>query len=343
MARVFQRPDRAGWWVEYRDAEGRKRREKCRSKDTAQKLLARRLDEVDKRRKLGTPETRNVTFDDFAEIYLSRYAAQKSAYQRDELVLEVHLIPTFAGKLLSQITRADIDAYTARRAALVKPATVNRELGVLSRMLSLAVEWDYLETAPRLRRLRVHATKLVFLEPDEIRRLLAVCLPRYRTLFAFLILTGLRREEALSLRWPDVDLERGLVTLARTKNWKGRVVPMPDNITAMLAALERNGEYVFQWRGKRLQQNRIQRPLKSAVLRAGIDKPVSPHTFRHTYASLLVMAGVDLVTVAELLGHSSLEMVRRYAHLSESHRIQAAKRLGSVLDTVTDTEKVSDS
>lgn len=341
MARVFQRPDRAGWWVEYRDAEGRKRREKCRSKDTAQKLLARRLEEVDKRVKLGVGPCPPILFLEFCEIFLADHVAGMKDKVRPKVVIDCHLIPRFGNRWLTAITQADVDQYAAERRKLVKPATVARELNVLRKLLNCAVAWGYRDVPIRITLPKVSNRRLVFLEADEIRRLIDATTATYRPMVLLLIFTGLRLGEVLSLQWQDVDLARGLLTVVASKNDKGRTIPLPDGVLSVLRKLPRQGEHVFGT-GKRYAQGILRKPLKRACEVAGITKPVTPHVLRHTYASQLVMAGVDLVTVAELLGHSSLAMVRRYAHLSEDHRINAARKLQAILDTPADTQNRHD-
>jgi integrase len=141
---------------------------------------------------------------------------------------------------------------------------------------------------------------------------------------------GLRvRSEAFSLSWANVDLGRGLVTVqgAFAKTGKTRTVPLNRTLREALATLKKtaSGEHVFTRRdGKPLRALRT--VFMKACARAKLAD-VTPHVLRHTFASRLAMAGVDLRTIQELGGWRSLKMVERYAHLSPNHKAEAVERL----------------
>jgi integrase len=177
----------------------------------------------------------------------------------------------------------------------------------------------YHGAAPRIKLVRVAAGRLRFLNADEESRLLDAAHEPLRTIILVGIHTGLRvHSEALTLQKADVDVARRLLTVqaAYAKNGKTRTIPLNSVVrTALEVHLGRTpGPYLFSSReGRRLRD--IRAGFDAACIRAGV-KGVTPHTLRHTFASNLVMAGVDLRTVQELGGWSSLAMVERYAHLS---------------------------
>ncbi len=134
---------------------------------------------------------------------------------------------------------------------------------------------------------------------------------------------GLRIEaEALQLRWADVDLKRGLLTVpaAYAKNGTSRTVPLNSVLRAALIEMktEATSDYVFVGRGGKALRS-ITNAFETACSEAGI-KGVSPHTLRHTFASRLTMAGVDVRTIQELGGWKTMALVERYSHLSPRHR-----------------------
>ena len=147
---------------------------------------------------------------------------------------------------------------------------------------------------------------------------------------------GLRiPSEALQLRWPDIDLRsrpgypNGALTVqaAYAKNGTSRTVPLNSVLRAELATLKEvaTGELVFVGRcGMPLRS--IRNALETACAKAGLED-VTPHTLRHTFASRLAMAGVDLRTIQELGGWKTLALVQRYSHLSPSHKAEALEKI----------------
>ena len=141
---------------------------------------------------------------------------------------------------------------------------------------------------------------------------------------------GLRiKAEALTLRWPSIDLKSGVLTVeaAYAKNGNTRTIPLNSTVLEALKALHTSpiGEHVFV-NEKGLAYRSIASIFKRACRRANLTD-VTPHTLRHTFASRLVMAGVDLRTIQELGGWQTLAMVERYAHLSPGHKAQAVERI----------------
>lgn len=146
------------------------------------------------------------------------------------------------------------------------------------------------------------------------------------------LLTGFRRQELTSLRPEDVDLGHDLVSVAAcyAKNGEHRTVPMTAGLKAIMheaLASRRNARTVFSREtGEPWTVNTFYKDFQKACHRAGIEN-ISPHILRHTYASRLVMAGVDLRTTQELMGHKDIDMTLRYAHLSPSHKRAAVEAL----------------
>ncbi len=186
---------------------------------------------------------------------------------------------------------------------------------------------------PEVKLLKEPKRRLRFLEHDDEHKLLAAAPPLLKNLIILGVNTGLRiRAEALALRWKeDVDFRRGVLTVqaAYAKNGQTRAVPLNDRVLTALAELKRasRGSYVFSKPDGR-PYNSLEKPFTALVRQVGLaGTGVSLHTLRHTFASRLVMAGVDLRTVQELGGWSDLSMVQRYAHVSPSHKAEAVRRI----------------
>jgi len=144
-----------------------------------------------------------------------------------------------------------------------------------------------------------------------------------------LLHTGLRKSEFLGLRWKDVDLRTGVLSIPRSKNGETRHIPMTSAVRAVLAQLPRpltGTSLVFSNSIGGRDLRWAEKTFPKAVSAARIDD-FRLHDIRHTFASRLAMAGVDMLTIKDLGGWKSLAMVQRYAHLSPSHRSEAIERL----------------
>jgi integrase len=144
--------------------------------------------------------------------------------------------------------------------------------------------------------------------------------------------TGMRRGEILGLTWDQVDLKHGFILLEVTKNGERKEIPINGMLRTTLQGLTRHidSPYVF-WQGENGNRYKaVTRSFKTACTKADI-KDFHFHDLRHTFASQLVMAGVDLTTVKELLGHKSITMTLRYAHLAPSHKAKAVDILDQQL------------
>jgi integrase len=262
-----------------------------------------------------------------AKMYFERHSlVNKRSPQTDKPMLTV-LTRHFGNKYLHEITQLMVENYRAERKDHVKPSTVNRDFQLLRHIFTKAIEWGYANENPckRLKLFHVDNQRLRFLSQLEVGKLLSVCDSRVRPLVVAALNTGCRLGELESLKWENVNLERGLLHLLKTKSGKPRHLPINGALQDTLEALPRDREYVFDCSN--------QRKLFEKALRDAGFNDVTFHTLRHTFASHLVMAGVDLMTVKELLGHQTIEMTMRYAHLSPDHKRVAIELLATQMDT----------
>lgn len=217
------------------------------------------------------------------------------------------------------------------------PATVNRVLATIKAILNKAkAEWGTLNVVPTIKLLPLDNARYRWLTEDEEKKLLPVCAPHLHDLVVFLMDTGARLREATLLTWVDVDLDRkprAAVRFMETKSGKPRGVPLSTRVEEMLRQLKAEcpeGEgRVFLYRpvgrggvgsgetrrGKAVPFNNPFSTWDTARKRVGLDD-MNLHDLRHTFASRLVMRGVPLLTVSKLLGHHSIQMTMRYAHLA---------------------------
>jgi integrase len=153
--------------------------------------------------------------------------------------------------------------------------------------------------------------------------------------------TGMRMGEILNLKWENLNLCEGNIYVIETKTNETRYLPISNRLRETLIPL-RPGlpeEPVFQYKGKAIGTFRT--AFNAALRRSGVDK-FTFHDLRHTFASVLVMKGVDLATVQELLGHKSIVMTKRYSHPTPEHKRRAIELLDmGPVDTYLDTKVTS--
>jgi integrase len=202
-------------------------------------------------------------------------------------------------------------------------------------------EWQWARDNPvrRIQKGPESPGRVRFLAADERRRLLEAChASQFPTLELIVLLAmseGMRRGEIRALRWPDVDLERGVLVLHKTKNRERRALPIASNLRPLLAAHGRvrrlDSDLVFPAMNKKPLD--FDHAFIRAVRAAGISD-FRFHDLRHTAASYLAMSGATPSEIAAVLGHKTLAMVKRYAHLSEPHTSAVVERMqGKFLGT----------
>ncbi|MBI5598824.1 MAG: site-specific integrase [Deltaproteobacteria bacterium] len=285
----------------------------------------------------------STLFSELAGQYLV-WAERQRGFKVNKQYLVKNLSSVFGTLALREFTTQAVERFqSAFITAGKKPATANRHVACLKHMHTKAVEWDLggedvLKRVRRVKMLPEHNRRLRFLSREESAALVVACDPHLRPIVVTALNTGMRKGEILSLEWGrHVDLRHGLILLDVTKNGERREVPINQTLREILSALVRRigSPYVFtDGEGRRYRD--VKRSFASACRRAGI-KDFRFHDLRHTFASQLVMAGVDLTTVKELLGHKTLTMTLRYAHLAPAHLSNAVRVLdeGNGHDLVT--------
>ena len=268
--------------------------------------------------------------------------------------LERHVLPRLGDLRLDEITVDDVLALIGDlRERGYSGWTIRSILCPFSRLLSHAVRRDVIAVSPlskldRTERPAVWVREQRVLNRDEIGRLLAAAPPRYRTLLATAVLSGLRQSELLALRWRDIDVADEVIHVRGALDRAGRDVPPKTQhairdvvlMPALAAALAEHrarsafndaDDYVFASRvGTPLHwRNVSRRALKPALTKAGIA-PIRWHDLRHTFASLLIAGGANVVVTSRQLGHGSSDITLRvYSHLFD--RAEQAQRTRDML------------
>jgi integrase len=320
---LYKRKGSQFYWMTFR-IKGRKVYESTgtTNKKLADRIYAKRVTEIAEGRWFPN-EAKKRTFEELRDRYMEDYAIPNKSprtVEKDRYSFK-RLSESFHGLTLSEITPQRIADYKRlRRNAGAKTATLARELEILRASLNVAVrEWDWLGINPfwkvKIEQPRGHKERWLTL--DEEKRLLG-CSPAWlRDIIIFALNTGMRQNEILDLSWPQVDFLRRTVTLLETKNKEKRTIPLNQTVLEFLktkSKVRHISGYVFtSAAGTRILARNLLRTYYAARKKAGLED-VRFHDLRHTFATRLVQAGVDLYVVKQLLGHKSLKMTMRYAH-----------------------------
>jgi integrase len=325
------------YWIDYYDPNRKRVQESSESSNRrdAEAFLAIRKSEI-LRGVYKQPV--KISLGEFGERYMEHAKANKRSWLRDEQMLN-HLCEFFGKeKLLTEIAPMQIEAYKIQRQGKIADSTVNRELALFKRMFNLAITWDLyfgLNPVRKVRFFREFNNRLRVLSPEEEEKLLQNAIPYLQDLIRFALNTGLRTGEIFSLRWSHVDLQRGILSVFASKTQTIREVPINSEARKVLEAwkLNQKNEILFYnpQTGKPFVD--LKTGFALACEKAGIAD-VTWHTLRHTFASRLVNSGVDIVTVKELLGHSSISVTMRYAHTNIESKRAAVEKLDGFGDNL---------
>lgn len=295
--------------------------------------------------RLTTAEAITVIFD----WWRSFGRKKESTLWVDMCIVRKHLFPVLGTTLWGKLAQEQVD----RLARSLAPGASPRHLVVLKMAIQDSRRAGLEPPAVEVYVPRYTAnSRTDFLSRAELDRLCAHAAPPMAAAFRFLFSTGIRIGEFLALEWRDLDLgdQRETLKIQRTvypltggrfsvtspKNGRHRTVPLNRSAVEALRELagsqEPSGEaLVFPSpAGGYLNKAVVNRALLSACKKAGL-RPISPHTLRHSFGSNLVQAGVDLYTVCTLMGHSSVAMTQRYAHLSEDGLRSSARKLDTLM------------
>ena len=279
-------------------------------------------------------------FADFVnKTYLVRVKVNNRSFRENERHAKMWV--TYFGKeVLGDITQEMIERVRSKRIQLEKskdlkrrPATINREMGTLSGIFSLAIEYEELAFNPcrRIEALREDNKRTRHLSFDEEARLMAQLVGQrehLRDLVFVDIYTGLRKSELLNLRKDKVDFNLNVIHVTQTKSGKDRTVPIDENVREAIsrAIRQTSSEYVFT----NPETGKPYGDVKKAFSHACRDAQIFDfrfHDLRHTFGTRLADAGVDVVKIKELMGHQSIETTMRYLHTTDKGKRAAITEL----------------
>jgi integrase len=286
----------------------------------------------------GKEPTREVpTLEEFQEKFFVHALANNKHSTADEKkrLCKQQLLPAFGKRRLDQIGAYDIEKFKAKLLSEgLRPKTVNNALAILHKLLVLAKEWGELPgEVVRVRLLKTPRPMFDFLSFEEADRLVAKADAQWRAMIVTALHTGLRRGELAALTWEDVQLEtRRLIVRQRfyrgkfdtPKGGRPRELPLTDLAWSTLKSHRHlKSKFVFCDEDGGHVYASCPEGLARAARKAELGRKIGWHCLRHTFASHLAMKGAALKAVQELLGHSTIDMTMRYAHLSPGAQREA--------------------
>jgi len=351
---VYKKNNR--WFIDYYQPNGKRKRETVTipgvdpnhiNRQDALKALSIRKAQMAEGKFDIIQVKKPLLFDKFAERYIEEYSKpNKRSWKRDITSIKT-LLKFFSGKNLNQINSWQIEKYKAtrqkdisRNKKLITKTTINRELACLKTMFNKAIDWDVVSANP-VRKVKLfpeRPVKLRVVSDEEFQKVYNNASEFLKPILVIAINSGMRRSEILNLKHDDIDFNQEYLTVRDSKNNESRIIPLNKTLKETIRPLlkNNNNEYLF---GDQIikQCRRVENQFYKALKLSGINK-CTFHDLRHTFASRLVMAGVDIVTVQELMGHKSIIMTKRYSHPTPDHKKRAVESLNlSTVDTYLDT------
>lgn len=355
-----------GYWVAritWTDPAGkrRERRGKVENKTAGRALLKKWADEIEESQAEQLVDGSKMTFGQLAGRYEThkltppsfrggRVVAGMKSWKTQQWFLKA-LIEHFGRKRIASIKHADLDHF--REIRLNEPtihgrerslAHVHRELQLMRSILNYAVRNGWLRknpfgTGPALINPSREEKRDRILTFDEEDRLLASCTGRrahLRSMLICLIDTGLRKGEMRSLRWDDIDLNAGLISVRPEINkvGRGRLVGISSRLRDVLLFLRDarrlDQDHVFE-------QGNFKRAFWSACEEAGIED-LRIHDLRHTHISRLIQAGMPIAETMRLAGHSTLSAAFRYMNIDQETAKRAVESIDSLRERISSAE-----
>lgn len=330
------RQDATGqWWLDCY-IHGKRVRERCKNLVEAQRVQ-RRMKEEERRERLFPEERRAqdrlITIPQLVALYKEENRNNNVNWKRIELYGS-YWVEFLGERLITDVKITDVERYKRMRLDAGRaPSTVNKEVKRLKRLYNLATRDGYLTFNPLARVSQVpgETQRLRYLLEAEEEALKAAMEPKDWFLVEVAFRTGMRQAEQFGLRREHVVLDGATrrIHLNKTKNRTRREVPINADLAVKLREWLSNHPHKWVFpssTGTRMSpHNFYNRRFVPALEKAGITDFLW-HDLRHTFASRLVMQGVDLRTVQELMGHKSITQTQRYAHLSPGH-LEAAVEL----------------
>lgn len=272
------------------------------------------------------------TYSELAAFHLDHSRLHLRRPENVERIIRVHLLPRFGRERADAITSQMVSSWLAEKRKTLAPATVEKLKVTLGRSFQLAIKQGLITSSPvqGIPREKFNNMKDRFLTAGEAARLIAAAKrsenPQLANIIALLLYTGARKRELLDARWEHLDRDRKLWFLPMTKNGSGRHVPLSQPALELINQLPRfdGCPWLVPNAATKKPYTDLKRAFDTARRSAGLQD-VTIHSLRHSAASFMVNAGIDLFAVGKVLGHKNVASTQRYSHLSNDTLLAAVE------------------
>lgn len=316
--------------------EGRRYRYSTKTDDIkiAKRILKIREGELAlKRFNIPTESEERMLLEEFIEKYLEYSKNNKAlgTFEIEKYALN-KVLEVLSNKQLKNITLIDCERYKIERSKSVAKTTVNIEIRSLKSVFEIAKRWSYVVQNPfkEVKQFKIPESNIPkYLTKEQIKELLDIIKDQeFKNLIIFYLNTGCRRNEALNLEWRDIDFKNKTITFLLTKSGSRRTIPINLSLLKILELMKvknvskNNDKKVFNF-----LPSYVTHKFRKYLNAIGFKENKSIHILRHTFASHLVMSGVDLYTVKKLLGHSDIKITEIYSHLAPDYLKNSVSKL----------------
>lgn len=318
--------DNGFYYVVYRE----KGKQRWKSLETKDKALAVRLFNQFKKRYLEgkilqLDDSHSITFSQFTEEFLNHIENRLTPNSYESYKFTFRKFKEFLNgdTLLNSISKKTVDEYVSycKRIFKNKNVTINKDLRQLKSAFNKAIVWEYVKTNPITHLLKQEKQFPRYLTIEQIAKLVnAIKNEKFKTYIQIALLTGMRRNEILNLKWEDIDLRNNRILVKNTKSHKDRFVPISNELLPTLLELKREGDKLFSWR-----PDTVTHMFMELVKQTGINCRL--HDLRHSFATHLLSAGANIKIVQEILGHSDIQTTMIYAHAIEEEKLKSVNLL----------------
>lgn len=347
---------KGSWWIDFRSNHVRyRKRSPENSKAGAQAYEALLRQKLARGEPMDAPThdlQSDQTFEQFARKWFDEYVIPNNKHQEmrsKKYILQASLVPFFGNLLIGEITTQHVEQYKVHALKEgVSRKTINNRLATLSKCMTTAYEWVKLSgRPPRVVWLKCPPPHTDHLSADECELLLSHAEGVIFEMILAAVRTGMRQGELRGLQWSSINWENRTLTVRHSlndrlkqlespKSNRERHIPLDLDVYEMLYRGKKSTGYVFvDASGKPFDSQRLIRRLQDVREKAGLRK-FNWHTLRHTFASQLAMRGAPLHVVQALLGHSTITMTMRYAHVAPSALRSAIEMLNPKTAVIAD-------
>lgn len=273
------------------------------------------------------------------ENYLPWAYCNKASADKDEQKLRLSILPAYGELPLVKITNQQIQSYLDNLLPKHQPSTINRHRSLWSGIYRRAIDWGYCKDNPvkRIKPKKENNIKTEFLSKDNIIKLLESVRKDSNivaaSLIKFLVLTGVRKSEALSAQWKFINFDDKSWKIPVTKSGRSRQIQLSDQAVSLLYDIKckSRSRYVFPGKNDSQPLNNPQKAFKRMLTAAGLSSTWRIHDLRHFTASAAISGGATLYEVQHLLGHASHVTTQRYAHLCDERLREITQQVASCI------------